>query len=200
MQFRLPLFPSLCTGNSDTHHTISAYQRRTGTLYGQSRTVRAFANCTSSFRDAANAASLTFAGWNTQSDGNGTSYLPGATISNIYRSIVLYAQWTLPCGHEHVIGDTTNHSAAPCSILGHYVCNGQDHTHYGCNVPAYYKCSMDEVEHEDIVHFNENGITPWEVNDHGAPPAGTHNVTFDFNGGGHITIDGMGKYTNFTNG
>lgn len=36
-----------------------------------------------------------FAGWNTSSDGTGTSYLPGATIPANTLDIVLYAQWVL---------------------------------------------------------------------------------------------------------
>lgn len=35
----------------------------------------------------------TFTGWNTAANGSGTSYAPGATISNITSNIILYAQW-----------------------------------------------------------------------------------------------------------
>jgi len=34
-----------------------------------------------------------FAGWNTQRDGQGTSYEPGNTITNIQANVTLYAQW-----------------------------------------------------------------------------------------------------------
>lgn len=35
----------------------------------------------------------TFTGWNTAANGSGTSYAPGANISNITSNIILYAQW-----------------------------------------------------------------------------------------------------------
>lgn len=35
----------------------------------------------------------TFVGWNTKSDGTGTSYEDGATINNLKNNITLYAQW-----------------------------------------------------------------------------------------------------------
>ncbi|MCH3977673.1 MAG: InlB B-repeat-containing protein [Candidatus Methanomethylophilus sp.] len=36
----------------------------------------------------------TFTGWNTETDGNGTSYSDGASVSNLTSSFTLYAQWT----------------------------------------------------------------------------------------------------------
>ncbi len=37
----------------------------------------------------------TFAGWNTSSDGSGTAYAVGATITGIAANVTLYAQWTI---------------------------------------------------------------------------------------------------------
>ena len=36
-----------------------------------------------------------FAGWNTQVDGEGTAYAAGASVSNLLSDLVLYAQWTI---------------------------------------------------------------------------------------------------------
>jgi len=38
-----------------------------------------------------------FVGWNTQADGEGTDYLPGATLTMPAANVTLYAQWKLKC-------------------------------------------------------------------------------------------------------
>ena len=41
-------------------------------------------------------AGFTFAGWNTASDGSGTTYAPGSGSFTINNSLTLYADWTIP--------------------------------------------------------------------------------------------------------
>lgn len=50
----------------------------------------------------------TFAGWNTQADGNGTAYADKASITNIKTDITLYAQWT-GVDYWYVSGNFPNH-------------------------------------------------------------------------------------------
>lgn len=50
----------------------------------------------------------TFAGWNTQADGNGTAYADKASITNIKTDITLYAQWT-GVDYWYVSGKFPNH-------------------------------------------------------------------------------------------
>lgn len=50
----------------------------------------------------------TFAGWNTQADGNGTAYANKASITNIKTDITLYAQWT-GVDYWYVSGKFPNH-------------------------------------------------------------------------------------------
>lgn len=50
----------------------------------------------------------TFAGWNTQADGNGTAYADKASITNIKTDITLYAQWT-GVDRWYVSGKFPNH-------------------------------------------------------------------------------------------
>ena len=56
-------------------------------------------------------AGATFQGWNTQANGSGTAYAPGATISNITGSVNLFAQWlknpTITYNNNGATGGTT---------------------------------------------------------------------------------------------
>ena len=61
-------------------------------------------NYGTTFTVKANSGSLartgyTFAGWNTQTDGNGTNYAAGSSTFTMGTSnVTLYAKWTLNCG------------------------------------------------------------------------------------------------------
>lgn len=50
----------------------------------------------------------TFKEWNTQADGNGTSYQPGDTISNVTDDIILYAIWELDSENYVMINFESN--------------------------------------------------------------------------------------------
>jgi len=47
-----------------------------------------------------------FAGWNTQADGNGTTYASGATFPMGSASVILYAKWSTPTGGTFSAGGT----------------------------------------------------------------------------------------------
>lgn len=57
-------------------------------------------NGTVTATSGASSATLTFLGWNTKSDGSGTTYAPGATTAAFEHNTVLYAMWnsTIPTG------------------------------------------------------------------------------------------------------
>ena len=56
--------------------------------------------------------SYTFSGWNTKSDGSGTSYAPGATFTMPAANMTLYAKWASNAGPVHTIAAVNGVSPA----------------------------------------------------------------------------------------
>jgi uncharacterized repeat protein (TIGR02543 family) len=55
----------------------------------------------------------TFAGWNTQADGNGTTYMAGATFSIGEVNVELYARWIADSTDSSSEGNSDSHSTIP---------------------------------------------------------------------------------------
>ncbi len=80
-----PTYAVVYNGNANTGGTVPA----DANAYQQGAVVNVNGNTGSLVR-----AGYTFAGWNTASDGNGTSYAGGATFSMGNANVTLYAVWT----------------------------------------------------------------------------------------------------------
>jgi uncharacterized repeat protein (TIGR02543 family) len=62
----------------------------------------------------------TFAGWNTQANGGGTVYAPGASIPSFAASVVLFAQWTLIPTYSVTYNGNTNTGGSVPTDAGAY--------------------------------------------------------------------------------
>lgn len=92
----------------------------------------------------------TFAGWNTQADGNGTAYADKASITNIKTDITLYAQWT-GVDYWYVSGKFPNHDFD----LEYRFTNNQVAITLAANTT--YEFKIQHQEGNDYIWFGNSG-------------------------------------------
>ena len=92
----------------------------------------------------------TFAGWNTQADGNGTAYADKASITNIKTDITLYAQWT-GVDYWYVSGNFPNHDFD----LEYRFTNNQVAITLAANTT--YEFKIQHQEGNDYIWFGNSG-------------------------------------------
>ncbi|MFD0677008.1 MULTISPECIES: InlB B-repeat-containing protein [unclassified Paenibacillus] len=81
----IPSYTVTYNGNGATSGNVTADSGS----YAQGATVSVYGNTGNLLKTG-----YTFAGWNTQADGNGTTYAAGATFSMGTANVTLYAKWT----------------------------------------------------------------------------------------------------------
>ncbi len=109
----------------------------------------------------------TFSKWNTQADGSGTDYLPGATFT-IRKNMILYAKWTI--NTYTVTFDSQGGSAvAPLTNVsyGSTISAPADPTRTGYTFAGWYKdaaCTNAWVFATDTVTDNITLYAKWTIN------------------------------------
>ncbi len=82
-----PTYTVTYNGNGNTGGSVPT----DATNYEQGQTVTVLGNTGSLVKSG-----YTFAGWNTQADGNGTTYAQAQTFAMVSANVILYTKWTTP--------------------------------------------------------------------------------------------------------
>lgn len=142
-----------------------------------------------------------FTGWNTASDGSGTAYADGGTITGIAANITLYAQWSIITYTVTYNGNTNTGGTAPVdpnspydigsnvTVLGQGTLVKTGNTFAGWNTAADGSGTA-YAEAGTITNLSANTtlFAQWTVN--------TYTVTYDGNGntGGTAPVDANSPY------
>ncbi len=104
-----PTYTITYDGNGNTGGSVPMDSTR----YEQGQTVTVLGNTGNLVKSG-----YTFAGWNTQADGNGTTYVESQTITIGAANIILYAKWIQPTKAVLTLGTSGTLSSGNISAIG----------------------------------------------------------------------------------